>query len=163
MKTCKKCNALLNDNDKFCNNCGADNSFQPEISYQGSQNPSNPKKNPMAALVVEGIGLFFILIGLFWLASELNKPELFRDKQATGPLSFLFYIGAILLIVSFILFKIYKKKEKIKKLEGLALAGYVISVIGLILTIIYILVCIAMVAFIYITAAMAMSQIEIIS
>lgn len=148
MKYCKNCNAVLNDNDMFCNNCGADNSEQQvtdnqnyNTGFNNQYNPNTqvqptPKKNPIAALVVEGIGLFFIIIGIFWLISESSKIEYFRNPMSFGTIGFFIFIGNVLLVISFILFKIYKSKENIEKLEGLALAGYVISIIGLVLTII---------------------------
>ena len=157
MKTCVNCKNNLNDGDIFCPYCGADNSLQHYNMYSENNNISNipqscnlqnytvPQKQPVSALVVEGIGLLFIIIGV----TQLNK---------TNPIGLIgLIIGAVMLIVSFILFKSYKRKNTV---EGLGLAGYIISIIGLVLVIAALVIAVIIIAITYITSLIALKSIS---
>ena len=171
---CSKCGNQLNENDSFCQRCGAQNQYyrpQPQNNgynqynggynnigynngmnnynnynnypgngynwgynsgfnqgYNNYGNPQQPAKQPIAALVVEGFAvLLSIIVGIIMFSLDA-----YERAKYTGIGIFCLAVGIILFIVSFIMFSSFKKRNA---LQGIGVAGYVISIIGFILSI----------------------------
>lgn len=132
---CKKCGKELKEGQKYCNQCGepvdklnvtGGNQFEKE-AFSTQNYRGNPRSNqPTKALVVEGIGfLFFAYLLLVYLRNEYGSKQ-YLEEEGVG----FFLIGIIIIVISYFMFRNYKKKHD---LYGLGYAGYIISCIAVVI------------------------------
>lgn len=130
---CKRCGTKLNDEDKFCYNCGESiGSVQKEPTEKREQLVMDKTNNryPTKALLVECVGF------LFWIyliiansrADNDYKAELFLEDSGIA----CFVIGLLIVVVSYFLFKKHNKEHG---MYGIGYVGYIISCVAIIVCI----------------------------
>ena len=80
------------------------------------------QSQPVAALVIEGLGLLFFLYYAFCSSSKDVHTQYWIQDNGGGVLC----IGFLLIAASFVLFRIYKKKSA---LHGFGQVGYIASLV----------------------------------
>lgn len=127
---CPNCKHPVKDGAIFCPYCGCkidENQIPPNIPTGMNYNYTPPLQ-PTNALILEGIGLFLFLIFFVIILSSGNESTFLT----VGML-----FGFVLIAISHILFRRFKKKHK--TLVGIGYVGYIVSSVAQILCTIYLI------------------------
>lgn len=127
---CRNCGSEITDTLNYCPYCGAltehcQQSSQPETPQPPiyASNTNRPNRQPIAAFIVEGLGILFMLYG----AIKYSNSSLIDKAYNQGFWILSCIIGFVLIMVSFIVFLVFKKHTP---LTGIGKAGFVISIIA---------------------------------
>lgn len=128
---CKKCGAKIEENNKFCGVCG-----EPVCSSTQNMEIRNSRMcmgqhngvMPTKALVTEGIGFLFFVYLL--IANSRSNSDYDAEIFLRESGSIFFFVGLVIVVISFFMFKRFKKNNT---LQGLGYVGYIASCIALVL------------------------------
>ncbi len=122
---CPECGKEVKAGTKFCSQCGTKlMESQEESAFRLRQE----KEQPTKAIVVEGIGLL-LFIYLLIVNSTTNRDinaQIFLEESGPG----VFLAGLVFIVVSYFMFRKYKKENH---LYGIGYGAYIISCIAVIL------------------------------
>lgn len=121
---CPECGKEVKKGAKFCSQCGRK---IIKIQEENGLRQWQEKEKPTKAIVVEGIGLL-LFIYLLIVSSTTNRDvnaQIFLEESGPG----VFFVGLVFIVISYFMFRKYKKENN---LYGVGYGAYIISCIAVI-------------------------------